>query len=57
MVIHFLTNQMQIKFNSIKKKIEIRCDKFLVNLGPYVGEECVLQFLKASVRPTIMERF
>ena len=33
LVIHFLTNQMQIKFNSIKK-IEIRFCKFLVNTGP-----------------------
>ena len=34
LVIHFLTNQMQIKLNSMKK-IETRFCKFLVNLGPY----------------------
>ena len=37
-MIHFLTNQMQIKFNSMKK-IEIRFGKFLVNLGPIIEDE------------------
>ena len=34
-MIHFSTNQMQIKFNS-KEKIEIRFGKSLVNSGPDV---------------------
>ena len=35
-MIHFLTNQMQIKLNS--KKNEFRFDKFLVNSGPKTGD-------------------
>ena len=41
LVIHFLTNQMQIKFNS-KKKIEIRFGKFLVNSGSQLCKQRVI---------------